>query len=236
MFALKVKGIVAKLEGEFMETVESVVKRLSTMADPANSKGLDRYNIPSQNALGIKMPQLRQLAKTMGRNHQLAQQLWKLPIHEAKILASLLADPKQMTWAEADEWVAAIYSWDVCDQCCINVFIYIEGWKDKLLEWIRCEAEFTKRAGIVMAAMAPVHQPKKTSDEELVGWLGEVEKIADDPRNYVKKAVSWAFRQAAKKRPHLKSGIEATAGRLAASPDKTRRWIGLDVMRELKKL
>ncbi|MEQ8534129.1 MAG: DNA alkylation repair protein, partial [Imperialibacter sp.] len=130
-----------------METVESVISGLKYLANDGIKKGVERFGIPSEKALGIKTPELRKIAKIIKKNHSLAMQLWQTDIHETKVLASMVGDPKQMTTEQMDAWVADMYSWDVCDQCCGNLFVYTRFWKSKVAEWIPSEHEFTRRAG-----------------------------------------------------------------------------------------
>lgn len=217
-----------------METVESVIGELQKYANENIRKNIERYGIATDNALGIKTPKLRELAKNHRKNHQLAEGLWTSGIHEAKILASMVADPAAMTSADMDRWVKDIYSWDVCDQCCINLFVFVPNWKEKVGEWISSNAEFTRRAGIVLATVASIHQAKITTDDELKQWIEQTIAVADDARNFVKKAVSWQLRQIGKKRPQLQQYVLSVAEQLRASGDKTKKWIASDVARELR--
>ncbi len=218
-----------------MHTAESVINGLKVLADEKTRLGVERFGIPTEHVLGVKVPLLRVIAKEIKRNHTLAHQLWNSGIHEGKLLASMVADPKKITNEEMNQWAKDTYSWDVCDQCCANLFIYTPFWKEKIMQWIPDENEFTRRAGIVLIAESTMHQKKNTSDKELLEWTAEVLKVADDPRNFVKKATSWALRQVGKKRPTLKPEMMEVALNLSLSNDKSSRWIGNDVLRELKK-
>ena len=60
-----------------------------------------------------------------------------------------------------------------------------------------------------------------------------VERHAGDGRNFVKKAVNWALRQMGKRSPALMKPALALAEKLAASEDRTARWIGRDAAKEL---
>lgn len=217
-----------------MHTAESVINGLKLLADEKTRLVMERFSIPSQHVLGVKVPLLRVIAKDIKRNHLLAHELWNSGIHEGKILASMVADPKKTTNEEMDRWAKDTYSWDVCDQCCANLFIYAPFWKEKIVEWIQDEHEFTRRAGIVLIAESTMHQKKNTSDQELLEWADEVLKVANDPRNFVKKAVSWALRQVGKKRPSLRLEMMRFGEMLLISDDMTRKWIGRDVLRELE--
>jgi 3-methyladenine DNA glycosylase AlkD len=218
-----------------METVESVISGLKLLADEGVSKSMERFGIPSDQALGIKVPELRMIARSIKKNHELAMGIWKADIHEAKVLASMIGNPQQMTAGEMDEWVKDIYSWDVCDQCCGNLFVYTPHWKNKVREWIPSAHEFTRRAGVVLIAEATMHQKKNVTDGELRLMLQMALTVANDARNFVKKAVSWAMRQVGKKRPGLTDEVIEMARGLQATDDKTSKWIASDVIRELEK-
>ena len=75
---------------------------------------------------------------------------------------------------------------------------------------------------------------KETSEATFVRFLGLIEVHSKDGRNFVRKAVNWALREIGKRSPVLLGPALKVAGRLAASDDKTARWIGKDTMRELQ--
>jgi 3-methyladenine DNA glycosylase AlkD len=56
-----------------------------------------RFGVVAASAIDVSMPDLRALGKELGRNHALALDLWRTPLRETRILASLVADPQQMT-------------------------------------------------------------------------------------------------------------------------------------------
>jgi len=57
---------------------------------------------------GIGLTKLRKLAKTVGRDHQLAQQLWASPYYDAKVIGLLIDDPKQLTREQAEAQVEGL--------------------------------------------------------------------------------------------------------------------------------
>jgi 3-methyladenine DNA glycosylase AlkD len=74
---------------------------------------------------------------------------------------------------------------------------------------------------------------KAASDATFIRLLSLVEEHASDGRNYVRKAVNWALRQIGKRSVALHEPALSLAKRLAASDDKTARWIGKDAVKEL---
>jgi 3-methyladenine DNA glycosylase AlkD len=78
-------------------TQQQVIETLRALANPANVAGMARYGISPVGALGVPMPILRKMAKELGCHHDLADELWRSAIHEARILATLIDDPGKVT-------------------------------------------------------------------------------------------------------------------------------------------
>lgn len=212
-----------------------IVERLAAASSEADRQGMARFGITSAKAevLGVRMPVLRAMAKEIGRDHELALELWATAVHEARILACLLAEPRRVDEALAEAWVADFDSWGLCDQCCLNLLDRVPFAYAKAVEWIEREPEFTRRTGFALMAVLAVHD-KKAEDARFLAWLPLVERHAEDPRNFVKKAVNWALRSVGKRNARLREAAMETARRLIARDDKTARWIGRDALRELE--
>jgi 3-methyladenine DNA glycosylase AlkD len=212
--------------------LDSVVAEIEGLANPAAVQGMARYGINPHNTYGVSMPKLREIARRTGKNHELALALWETGIHEARILACLVDTPALVTEAQAERWAAEFDSWDVCDQCCGNLFRKTAFAHDKALEWSARSEEFVKRAGFVLMAQLAVHD-KKAADASFLRFLPAIESEATDDRNFVKKAVNWALRQVGKRNASLNREAVALARRLAQTRPRSARWIGTDALREL---
>lgn len=179
------------------------------------------------------MPAIRAMAKELGRDQGLAEGLWASGIHEARILASLVADPKATTRSLMDSWVEDFDSWDVCDQVCANLFCRTSSAHDAVPAWTSREEEYVRRAGFVMIATLAVHD-RRAGDEAFLVFLPLIEKGSEDDRNYVKKAVNWALRQVGKRNMALNREAVRAANRIARRPHASARWIAADAIRELE--
>ena len=78
-------------------TVHEIVAELRGMASEHNRVGMARFGIATEHALGISVANLRKLARRAGKDHALAQQLWDTGLHEARILASIVDVPAEVT-------------------------------------------------------------------------------------------------------------------------------------------
>jgi len=211
---------------------KDIIKKLKSLSDPEAVKGMVRFGINPENTYGVSIPNLRKTAKETGVNHDLARQLWASGIHEARILASMVDDPKLITEEQMDAWVRDFDSWDVCDQCCSNLFDKTEFAHLKAAEWSKRGEEFVKRAGFTLMATLAVHD-KKAADEEFLKFLPIIKRESIDNRNFVKKAVNWALRQIGKRNLNLnKMAIKAAEG-IQQIDSTSARWIAADAIREL---
>lgn len=214
---------------------EEILRRLNAMADPRAVAGMARYGINPTNTLGISVRELRRMAREIGRDHQIAKRLWASGVHEARILACLLDEPGLVTGAQMERWVKGLDSWDVCDQCCGNLFGKTPLAYRKAAEWSRRKEEFVRRAGFVMMARLAVHD-KPASDREFLRFLPMIERASTDDRNFVKKAVSWALRQIGKRSPVLRQEALRTAQNIRCRNSRVARGIAADAIRELTRL
>jgi len=216
------------------ERTEVILGELRSRADPASLAGMARYGIATDRALGgSSLPVLRAMAKREGRDHRLAAALWATGVHEARILATMVDVPAEVTEGQMEDWVLDFASWDLCDQCCSNLFSYAPSAWRKVGEWSIREETFVKRAAFALLAALAVHD-KEAPDDRFVGLLPLIEAAAPDDRNYVRKAVNWALRQIGKRDLFLNGAAMDCALRIQAGGTKAGRWIAADALRELR--
>lgn len=213
-------------------SLESILKKLHALSNPANLAGMAHYGIQTGQALGIPLPALRGMAKGI-KDHDLAQKLWGTGIHEARMLASMIDDPNRVTPEQMEDWVKDFDSWDICDGVCGNLFDKTPYASQKAIEWCAREEEFVRRAGFAMIAWMAVHD-KKASDTFFIDLLSLIEKGASDNRNFVKKAVNWALRQIGKRNQVLWQAAMDFCLCLQDSPVASIRWVVKDARRELE--
>ena len=212
---------------------KQVLDQLKSLENEKNRQGMQRFGINTGQALGISIKTLRQMARKYRSDHQLALELWKSQIHEARLLAVLIDDPQQLTEQQMEEWVNDIQSWDLCDQACSNLFDKWPGAYQKARQWATRKEEFVKRAGFVLMAALSVHD-KKAPDEYLTQFFPDIEREATDSRNFVKKAVNWALRAIGKRNTPLNHQATELSRKLSESNDKTASWVGRDALKELE--
>jgi len=216
-----------------MATVADVLSKLQAKANSKNVEGMAKFGMSVKGRLGVSVPEMRKLAKEVGRDHRLAQSLWKTGIAEAQIVAALIDDPAAVTSTQMDRWVKDFDSWDVCDQACLSLFDKSPLAWQKIPEWAEREEEFVKRAAFALVAGLAWHD-KLASDQRFVDLFPILMKGADDDRNYVKKAVSWAIRNIGKRNRKLNRAARKLAKDIQRIDSKASRWVSADALRELQ--
>jgi 3-methyladenine DNA glycosylase AlkD len=213
--------------------VSQVIELLKQKTDPLHLEGMKRFGIDNSKALGVSMPKVRQLAKEIKKDQALSLELWNSGLHECRMLASMIGDPKLVTSEQMDKWVADFHSWDVCDQVCGNLFDRTSYAIEKALEYCLSEKEYIKRAGFVLMAEFAVHD-KKVGDDKFIPFFPLIETEAWDDRNFVKKAVNWALRQIGKRNKELHQLAVECAQRISRQESKAAKWIAKDALKELE--
>jgi 3-methyladenine DNA glycosylase AlkD len=209
---------------------------LEALGEAKARDGMARYGIvTSERVIGVSMANIQTVAKQLGRDHALAEALWATRVYEARLLVAFVADPAALTPAQMDGWTRDMDNWATPDTLAFKLFdqsphafAMVDKWAGDLGEWV-------KRMAFALLASLALHD-RKSGDEPFLERLPLIEAAATDERNFVKKGVSWALRSiGGKKSPAVRAAARELADRLAASPDKTAKWIGRDAQKAFAK-
>ena len=213
--------------------VRDALRELERLAEPRVLADMDtRYGIRAKKALGVPMVKMLQLAKRLGRDHDLAEALWKTGVYEARTVAALIDEPERVTPAQMERWCRDFDNWGICDTVCFKLFDRSPHAFAKIDEWAKREEEFVKRGAFALLACVALHD-RASGDELFLRRLPLAERAAKDDRNFVKKGVLWALRAIGGRSGELRDAVLALAARLAAAGDATARSTGKAMEREL---
>ena len=214
-------------------TKAAVLRELEQLADPKVRAKMSYFGVNVPKAHGISAPVLHAFARHIGKNHQLAEQLWSSGIHEARILAALIGESKKVSPALMQRWVRDFDSWDVVDGACCYLFAAAQPAWSKMYEWAGRKPEFEKRAAFSLAAYLS-YKDKSADDAAFERFLAVIEREAHDERNFVRKAVNWALRNIGKRNLRLNKAAIRCAERIREQDSRAARWIAADALRELQ--
>ncbi len=195
--------------------------------------GMARYGIPSDTAVGVSVGDLKKYAKTIGKDHELADGLWKSGIYEARMLAAFVDEAEQVTGKQMDRWSNDFDSWAIADTVCFALFDRApDRWK-KVHAWAKAKPKFKKRGAFALLWGLTVHD-KRAPDQEFLACLPLIEAGARDERDYVKKGVDMALRALGKRTAALRRAAVALAKTMASSSEGAQAWVARSTLRELK--
>lgn len=216
--------------------VKSILAELERGSSPAYKADLaKRYGIVTKAPVyGVPVGTLRSMAKRIGYDRKLAEQLWQSGVHDARMLATMIDDPADVTPAQMDRWVKDCDNWGLVDTACFHYWDRSPHAFKQIEKWAKAKEEFTKRASFALLASCALH--KTISDEQCLRGLELIEANASDGRNFVKKATNWALRAiGGKKNPKLRAAARELAEQLSVSEDVSERWVGKDAMKAFDK-
>lgn len=213
--------------------IKEVLAKLEDLGDPKAVEGMARFGITAKCVYGVSVPELRKMAKEIGKDQKLALKLWDHESRETRILAAMVGESEIVSEKQMDMWVEGFDSWEVCDQAIMNLFEKTTYAYQKAFEWYKRDEEFVSRAGFVMMARLAVSD-KKAGDDQFTQFFPCIKEKSLDERNYVKKAVNWALRQIGKRNLNLNTKAVKLGEEIGLSDSKSAKWIATDALLGLK--
>jgi 3-methyladenine DNA glycosylase AlkD len=215
--------------------VLDILRRLKAAGTERKRAAAVRVGIPMDKAFGVSVGDVRAVAKALKGRHDLAQPLWATGFHEARVLATMLADPKAIGRGAIERWQRDIASWDLCDHLCGNLVRHRTDAANLVRRWITSKKLYVRRAAFAVIAELAVHD-KSIDDDTLADFAQLVVAHGGDPRPHARQAASWALRSIGKRDAANHDRALAAAAEMVETTDATKRWVGRDALRELESL
>lgn len=154
-------------------TVNEILTRLKSLGDDARRAHNRKAGAPD-NQFGVKLGDVRALAKKIRTDHELALQLWDTGNVEAQLVATLIMQPKSLSARELDRLTRSTTCAQVADW--LNSYVVAQHpEKDALREkWMKAKDRWAARAGWNLTAS---RINKGAADSlDLPGLLDRIEK------------------------------------------------------------
>ena len=210
--------------------LNQIIHEFEELSDVDFAENMKRFGISYVKSYGLRLPQIRKIAKQCGKNHELALKLWDWGYHETYLLATLVEDPQKVDSCQLNEWVNAFYSWDLVDQACINLLRFIPEAVDDIFIWCNSDEEFVKRTAFSLIAVLAVHN----RDSDFDKYFEIIKEGSTDNRNFVKKSVNWALRQIGKSNADNNKKALKLAYEILEIDNKASKWVARSAIRELE--
>ena len=207
-----------------------IIHEFEELSDVNFAENMKNFGIIYVQSYGLRLPQIRKIAKQCGKDHDLALKLWHHGYHETYLLATLVEEPDKVDSVQLNDWVHTFYSWDLVDQACINLLRFIPEAVDNIFIWAKSDEEFVKRTAFSLIAVLAVHNKESDFDK----YFETIKEGSKDNRNFVKKSVNWALRQIGKINKENNEKALELAYEILEIDDKSSKWIARNAIKELE--
>lgn len=134
------------------ETIKEIKGQFRLYMNGIASQSMREKGLDYKLNFGIELPRLKEIAARYGKNHEVAQTLWKENIRECKILAGML-QPVETFYPEiADIWIEDMHYPEIAELTCLNLFQYLPYASEKAFEWMADEREYFQFCGFMLLA------------------------------------------------------------------------------------
>ena len=190
-----------------------VVAKIQLLSDPRAVTAWARVGVGPDRYLGANLTKLKELAKVVKKNHELALELWDTGIHDAKLLATMIERPKKVTSEQIDLQIEQVYTVDLADKYCSNIIVKTPFVQEKIDRWRESEVEMQRRSCYMLIA-AQAKNNRELSDAYFEAILQTVEQKVQREQNWVKEAMNYALIAIGSRNKHLNRLSVALARRV----------------------
>ena len=187
-----------------------MMKKLGALGTAQNRKVYGRH--VTSEMFGVSFANLGMLKREVKVDQELAEQLWATGNLDAQILATMIADPEQMTASKLDAWVKEADNRGT-GSALSNLAAKSPVAFKRVEKWTRSRNEWISMTGWhVLASLA--REDEERSDDVLEGYLGRIEAEIHGAKNYTRYAMNNALISIGISNPKLRKMAIAAARRI----------------------
>jgi 3-methyladenine DNA glycosylase AlkD len=169
--------------------LKEALNKLEGFGTGQNRKIYKKHGVSGE-MFGVSYANLGKLAKEIKKDHELAGRLWETGNHDARILATMIADPKQFSSDEIDEWSKSLTNYVVTDAFA-KVVGQSEFAKEKAEKWTDSEDEWLGSVGWFL--VGSLTNDKNLPDAFFEPYLQTIETGIHNRKNRVRYAMNMAL-------------------------------------------
>lgn len=189
-----------------------ILQQLEAMGSEQYRKTYRRHGVVGD-IYGVSFGNLSTLVKQIKKDHEAALALWKTGNHDARILATMIADPNKVDIATLQQWMADADSYPITSN--FATFVAKTPHRRALMtEWTAADDdEWVGYAGwLVLAAMAS--NDADLPDEFFTDYLDRMEARLHTRPNYVRDGMNSALIAIGTRNERLEAAAVAAAERI----------------------
>lgn len=179
---------------------------------------------------GVSITELRDISKSIDKNHLLALKLWNKQWRETMILATLIDNPAEVSEEQMDFWTKSFENPEIAEQASTNLWVKSRFAFIKALEWCRGKKHLVRFTGIHLLGRLAITE-KNAIDEMFEPFFEELETLAKDKNLYT--VIYRALIAVGTRSKNLNSSACDLAKKLAESEFEHTKRLGNEIFDEL---
>lgn len=124
---------------------QAVLTELQRLGKPKTIKIYERHGVTGP-CYGVNYADLKPLVRKIGRNHDVALGLWDSGVHDARVVATMIAEPEKMTRGDVERWLSDCTNY-VITEAVAGVASKMPDGLEMARSWIEQGGEWTTTAG-----------------------------------------------------------------------------------------
>jgi len=171
-------------------TTRDVLQELEACGTEQNRKVYARHGV-GEHQFGVSFANLRTIGKQHLGDQQLALELWATGNHDARMLATIIADPNAVTDKLLEDWRKDLDSYVITDAL-TGLAARTPHCRQKAEKWMKAKAEWTGRAGFGLLAHLAMRD-ETLPDEYFESYLALIEREIHARKNRARDAMNSAL-------------------------------------------
>ena len=192
--------------------LKQTMATLKKLGKPQNVKIFKRHGA-GDDLYGVSFADFDKLKKQIRIDHLLAQQLWATENTDARTLATMIADPQQLTASSADAWLREV-SFSLLIGMHASLVARSPVALGRLKKWTTAKKESTRQCGYDLLCAMLRNEVDSLDDAVCLDLLKTIEKEIDDSANLARHAMNGALCAIGIFKPHLQKQAIAAARRI----------------------
>ena len=191
---------------------------IALLRENKNERGIANWKTRGEKGTGLKsfgigLTQLRKLAKKVGRDHKLAQTLWKSDYYDAKVVGLLIDEPKKLTRDQVEAQVEGLHGgylshvFSSCDATLPKAPFAFEV----ACDWMESDDAMRRRCAYgLLYEFSKMKKVDGMSDEFLLECITDIQNSIHDEDMWVRESMNGALMGIGKRNKKLnKAAIKA---------------------------
>ena len=132
---------------QLQQRVREIKQSFRQLMDGMTAQSMRDKGVEYKLNWGASIPMLRDMAAEIGKDYELAIELWKADVRECKILATMVTPADRMLPEVVDIWMEQTTSQEIAEQAAFNLYQYLPYAPAKAYQWIAFDKELYQLCG-----------------------------------------------------------------------------------------